>query len=464
MNTAVLAIDIGASSGRHMLGKLENGKLTLEEIYRFPNGTVKKNGRLCWDHQALWAHILAGIKKCAELGQIPASVGVDTWGVDYVLVDEDGRMLSDGVAYRDDRTQAVLGLLPDDELYRRTGIARQPFNTVYQLMTEPKERLQKAHRLLFTPDYFHYLLSGKMVNEYTIASTGALVNPVTRTWDAQVLRMASVPESLFPEAPKMPGTVLGRLRPEVAAEVGFDCSVILPASHDTGSAYMAVPARDDQAAYLSSGTWSLLGTELDGPVVTEKARLAGFTNEGGYQGKIRLLRNIMGLWMMQCIRRELNDRYSFAEMAELALQGAAYPYTVDAIDNRFLAPANMTAEIKAALREAGKPEPSDLPELLACVNRSLAQCYADGIRELGALTGKHYTSLNIVGGGCNNRVLNQWTADATGLPVFAGPGEGTALGNAVAQLIALGELKDLAHARQRIRADFELKTFMPKES
>ena len=308
MNTAVLAIDIGASSGRHMLGKLENGKLTLEEIYRFPNGTVKKNGRLCWDHQALWAHILAGIKKCAELGQIPASVGVDTWGVDYVLVDEDGRMLSDGVAYRDDRTQAVLGLLPDDELYRRTGIARQPFNTVYQLMTEPKERLQKAHRLLFTPDYFHYLLSGKMVNEYTIASTGALVNPVTRTWDAQVLRMASVPESLFPEAPKMPGTVLGRLRPEVTAEVGFDCDVILPASHDTGSAYMAVPARDDQAAYLSSGTWSLLGTELDGPVVTEKARLAGFTNEGGYQGKIRLLRNIMGLWMMQCIRRELNDR------------------------------------------------------------------------------------------------------------------------------------------------------------
>ena len=226
MNTAVLAIDIGASSGRHMLGKLENGKLTLEEIYRFPNGTVKKNGRLCWDHQALLAHILAGMKKCAELGQIPASVGVDTWGVDYVLVDEDGRMLSDGVAYRDDRTQAVLGLLPDDELYRRTGIAKQPFNTVYQLMTEPKERLQKAHRLLFTPDHFHYLLSGKMVNEYTIASTGALVNPVTRTWDAQVLRMASVPESLFPEAPKMPGTVLGRLRPEVAAEVGFDCSVI----------------------------------------------------------------------------------------------------------------------------------------------------------------------------------------------------------------------------------------------
>mgnify|MGYP004598691537 CR=1 FL=1 len=463
MNSAVLAIDIGASSGRHMLGQIENGKLTLEEIYRFPNGAVKKNGRLCWDHQALWEHILTGMKKCVELGRIPASVGVDTWGVDYVLVDEDGRMLSDGIAYRDDRTQAVLDKLSDEELYRQTGIARQPFNTVYQLMTEPKELLQKAHRLLFTPDYFHFLLSGKMVNEYTIASTGALLNPADRTWDKEVLHMAGIPQTLFPEAPKMPGTILGRLRPEVAAEVGFDCSVILPASHDTGSAYMAVPARDGQAAYLSSGTWSLLGTELDGPVVTEKARLSGFTNEGGYQGKIRLLRNIMGLWMLQCIRRELNGQYSFAEMAEMALQGAAYPCTVDAMDNRFLAPENMTAEIKAALREAGSPEPASLPELLACVNRSLAKCYADGIRELSILTGKTYTSLNIVGGGCNNRVLNQWTADATGLPVFAGPGEGTALGNAIAQMIALGELKDLSHAREHIRADFELKTFLPKE-
>ena len=464
MNTAVLAIDIGASSGRHMLGQIEDGKLTLKEIYRFPNGAEKKNGHLCWNHRALWKHILAGMKKCAELGINPVSVGVDTWGVDYVLVDEDGRMLSDGIAYRDDRTQTVLDKLPDEMLYRETGIAKQPFNTVYQLMTEPKERLQKAHRLLFTPDYFHYLLSGKMANEYTIASTGALLDPSTRSWNTEVLHMAGIPENLFPEAPKMPGTLLGKLRPEVVAEVGFTCDVILPASHDTGSAYMAVPARDGQAAYLSSGTWSLLGTELDEPVATEKARRSGFTNEGGYQGKIRLLRNIMGLWMLQCIRREENERYSFAEMAELALQGAGYPYTVDAMDNRFLAPENMTAEIRAALREAGEPEPASLPELLACVNRSLAKCYADGIRELSALTGKKYTSLNIVGGGCNNRVLNQWTADAIGLPVFAGPGEGTALGNAIAQLIALGELKDLSHAREHIRADFELKTFMPKEN
>lgn len=213
MNTAVLAIDIGASSGRHMLGQIEDGKLTLKEIYRFPNGAEKKNGHLCWNHRALWEHILAGMKKCAELGVIPASVGVDTWGVDYVLVDENGRMLSDGIAYRDDRTQTVLDKLPEEMLYRETGIAKQSFNTVYQLMTEPKERLQKAHRLLFTPDYFHYLLSGKMANEYTIASTGALLDPSTRSWNTEVLRMAEIPETLFPEAPKMPGTLLGKLRP-----------------------------------------------------------------------------------------------------------------------------------------------------------------------------------------------------------------------------------------------------------
>ena len=460
MNTAVLAIDIGASSGRHMLGKLENGKLTLEEIYRFPNGTVKKNGRLCWDHQALWAHILAGMKKCAELGQIPASVGVDTWGVDYVLVDEDGRMLSDGVAYRDDRTQAVLGLLPDDELYRRTGIAKQPFNTVYQLMTEPKERLQKAHRLLFTPDHFHYLLSGKMVNEYTIASTGALVNPVTRTWDAQVLGMASVPESLFPEAPKMPGTVLGRLRPGVAAEVGFDCSVILPASHDTGSAYMAVPARDDQAAYLSSGTWSLLGVENKDPITTPASMQANFTNEGGYEYRYRYLKNIMGLWMIQSVRRELGEqtgtRPSFPELIAAAQEASSFAGIVSTGDDRFLAPKSMIKEVKAACKDGGKPVPATTGEVMQTIYNSLSHDYQAAIQELQSLTGKEYTSINIVGGGSQDMYLNQMTANATQLPVFAGPTEGTALGNLMVQMIRAGEFKDLADARASIKKSFTI--------
>ena len=461
MPTYALAIDIGASSGRHMLLSVQDGRLKLEEIYRFPNGAAEKNGRLCWDVDALWGHILAGMKECARLGKIPASVGVDTWAVDYVLVDGEGRRVGDCVAYRDGRTAPVLDRVPFAELYRRTGIAKQPFNTVYQLMATPKEELERAARLLMVPDWFHYRLCGRMSNEFTNASSTALLNAETHTWDQEVLAMAGIPACLFPEAPLFPGTRLGRLRPEVRREVGFDCEVILPATHDTGSAFVAVPARDGNAAALSSGTWSLLGVENDRPITTDAARAAGFTNEGGYSGNVRFLRNIMGLWMLQCIRRELGDALSFAEMAELAQQGAAYPATVDATDNRFLAPRSMTEEVKAALRQAGAPEPEGLPQLLACVNHSLARCYAEGLQALQGLTGRRFTSLNIVGGGSGNRVLNQWTADATGLPVLAGPSEGTALGNGILQLIALGELQSVSQARQRIREDFDITLYEP---
>ncbi len=461
----VLAIDIGASSGRHMLGSVENGKLTLEEVYRFPNGMSEKNGRLCWDYDALWGHILAGMKECAARGTIPDSVGVDTWGVDYALVDGKGDRVGDCVAYRDSRTQGaderMEKTMPFAELYRRTGIAKQPFNTVYQLMTEPPEALVKARRVLLAPDYFHYLLSGVQANEYTDASTGALLDVRARTWDTGVLEAAGIPARLFPDAPVPPGTRLGRLRPEVAREVGFDCDVITPASHDTGSAYMAVPARGDDAAYLSSGTWSLLGVESDAPVTTDAARESGFTNEGGYGGKIRLLRNIMGLWILQCVRRELGERYSFAEMADMAESAKAYGAVIDVSDQRFLAPKDMIGELKAALREINAPEPSTA-ELLACVNHSLAECYAKAVRGLETVTGKRYTSLNIVGGGSKSRVLNQWTANATGLPVYAGPGEGTALGNVIAQLIAGGAVEDLARARRMIRDSFEIEEFLPE--
>ena len=461
-NTAtVLAFDFGASSGRAIRAVYDGQNLIYEEIHRFENVPIEKDGHLCWDVETLLKEIHTAIQKAGTFD----SLGFDTWGVDFGLLDADGHLLANPVHYRDARTngkpEQAAARMPAEELYAHTGNQIMAINTLFQLLAlreQDPELLQKAAQILFMPDLFAALLGAEPVCERSIASTSQMLDPRTGQWSREVLAAYGLNANRF--APLVAsGTVTGTL--------ANGAKIIAVAGHDTQCASAAMPCAEEDAehtAFLSCGTWSLLGTELDGPVVTEKARLAGFTNEGGYQGKIRLLRNIMGLWMMQCIRRELNDRYSFAEMAELALQGAAYPYTVDAIDNRFLAPANMTAEIKAALREAGKPEPSDLPELLACVNRSLAQCYADGIRELGALTGKHYTSLNIVGGGCNNRVLNQWTADATGLPVFAGPGEGTALGNAVAQLIALGELKDLAHARQRIRADFELKTFMPKES
>lgn len=453
----VLAIDIGASSGRHILGSIENGRLTLEEIYRFPNGAAMQGDMLCWDADALWQHILKGMKKCKDLGKIPASVGVDTWGVDYMLLDGAGKPLGPMAAYRDKRTEKVLSRIPDDWLFARTGIAKQPFNTVYQLMSEPADKLQKARRCLFVPDYFHYLLSGVMVNEFTESSTSALLNAGTGTWDAQVLEKAGIPLHLFPEAPVKSGAVLGGLTAEVQAVVGYNCQVILPASHDTGSAYMAVPARDEHAVYLSSGTWSLLGVEMDHPNTSEDARMIGFTNEGAYDGRVRFLRNIMGLWMLQCIRHENDDRYSFAEMADMAL-AADYACTVDVGDNRFLAPASMTEEVKKALQEQGAPEP-DLPQLLHCVNKSLALCYAQAIADLETLSGKKFTSINIVGGGSQSKVLNQWTADATRLPVYAGPSEGTALGNVAAQLIALGKMQDLKEARARIREDFDIQVY-----
>lgn len=458
MKKYALAIDLGASSGRHILGKLEEGVITLEEIYRFPNGYRESGGRFCWDVDALWEHILTGMKKCREAGKIPASVGVDTWGVDYVLLDGEGNRVSDAVAYRDPRTQPVLDRLNDQEVFRRAGIAKQPFNTVYQLMAETD--LAKASRCLFIPDYFHYLLSGVLCNELTDASTSSLLNAKTHAWDEGILEMAGIPPRLFPEAPAAPGTPLGMLRPKIAEEVGFDCRVILPASHDTGSAYAAIPARDDRAVYLSSGTWSLLGTELDAPILSEEARRAGFTNEIGYRGKVRFLKNIMGLWILQCIRRELEGRYTFEQLSKMAL-ASDYPHTVDVLDQRFLAPANMMNELREALKEAGHPEPETLADLLLCVYRSLAQCYAQSIREMEGITGKRFTSINIVGGGCNNRVLNQMTADAAGLPVFAGPSEGTALGNLLVQMISSGDISDLRAGREIIKRSFQVEEFRP---
>jgi rhamnulokinase len=463
LSAQVLAIDIGASGGRHMLGTLRDGRLALTEVYRFSNGAQPRDGRLCWDADELWKQVVAGLRKCRAENALPSSVGVDTWGVDYALVDADGRRVGDCVAYRDGRTAAVLNRLADEWLYRRTGIARQPFNTDYQLMATPPRELALAKRCLLMPDYFHFLLSGEMANEYTDASTGALLNVVARTWDAEVLAAAGIPPSLFPDPPAQPGTSLGRLRPKVADEIGFSCEVVLPATHDTGSAYMAVPALDDNAVFLSSGTWSLLGVENDEPIVSDEARLAGFTNEGGYGGKIRFLRNIMGLRMLQCIRRELGGGLTYAELAELALAGQAYSPVVDVADNRFLAPASMTAEVKAALAEAGAPPPADVPQLLRCVLHSLAEGYAAAVRALEGLTGRRFTAVHVVGGGSQNRVLNQWTADATGLPVHAGPVEGTALGNVVAQLIARGHITDLAQARALIRRDFAVETYRPEK-
>ena len=465
-----LAVDIGASSGRHILGHVEQGRIVLEEVYRFENGPKKRGGRLCWDFDALAREVVNGLKACAKLGKVPATLGVDTWGVDFALVDREGRVLGDTVAYRDSRTQGmdalVEELIPAQELYRRTGIQKQSFNTIYQLMAvkrQSPELLEQAHRLLLVPDYLHYTLTGVMSNEYTEASTSGLVSAAAKDWDRELLRLLGFPQKLFGTL-SLPGTALGGLRPALREELGFDCQVILPASHDTGSAFLAVPAGEGDSVTLSSGTWSLLGVELEQPVTTPESRAANFTNEGGYQYRYRYLKNIMGLWMIQNLRREMAENGQlpgFGELSRLAREEADFPGRVDVDDPSFMAPESMSAAVRAYCERTGQPVPQSPGELLSCVYHSLAQCYAQSVRQLERLTGRSFQAVHIVGGGSQDAYLNQLTASATGLPVYAGPTEGTALGNLLVQMIAQGEFAGLQEARDAIRASFAVKEVLP---
>jgi len=464
-----LAIDIGASSGRHIVGWMENGVIHTQEVYRFQNTETEKNGHLCWDMEGLYQHVLAGMVACREAGFIPTTMSIDTWAVDFALLDATGAMVGDLIAYRDARTQGMDKLLEErysfEELYQATGIAKQPFNTIYQLMAvlqEHPEYRRQVTDFLLVPEYLSYRLTGQKAHEWTNLSTGAMCDPRTHTWAHAALHAADLPYMWFMTRIVEPGYDLGTLKPEVEERVGYDTNVVLGATHDTASAFMAVPAQDQHAAFLSSGTWSLLGMELDQPLPTEESRLAGFTNEGGWARTTRYLKNIMGLWMIQSIRRETNEQYSFAEMAQLAAQ-STYPAWVNAVDNRFMAPASMLEEVKAALAEQGAPQPQSLGDVLRAVTMGLAVCYRDAISEMARLTGTEFTSINIVGGGSQNVTLNQMTADVTGLPVFAGPTEGTALGNLASQMVASGELHSLEEFRQVIRNSFDIVKYTPRQ-
>ncbi len=464
-----LAVDIGASNGRHIVSHVEDGRIVLEEIYRFENTQIQRNGHDCWDVEALWGHILEGLRACKARDRIPVSMGIDTWAVDFLLLDGEGRPLTDAVAYRDKRTEgmreALEPVLPFAEHYAKTGIQYQPFNTVYQLAAlkkEHPEQLEAAERLLMIPDYFHYRLTGEAANEYTNATSTALINARSKTWDEELLAAVGLPRRIFGE-PVMPGARLGRFTAEVKEAVGFDCEVVLPATHDTGSAFLAVPARDDRAVTLSSGTWSLLGVENPEPVTTAESRARNFTNEGGYAYRYRFLKNIMGLWMIQSIRRELTAArpWSYAELEAEARRAGDFQSLVDVNDAAFLAPASMIEAVKEACRRSGQAAPETVGELMQCVYRSLARCYADAVEELSELTGKRYTSINIVGGGSKDGYLNELTAGAAGLPVFAGPTEGTALGNLMVQMIAAGEFADLQAARAAIPKSLPIKEVQP---
>ena len=467
MGKYYLAVDIGASSGRHILGHLENGKIELEEIYRFENGMDHKDGKLLWNVDRLFGEILNGMKKCKEQGKIPVSMAIDTWAVDYVLLDEKDRIMGETYGYRDHRTDGMdaetAKILQETELYAKTGIQKQIFNTIYQLMAvkqkEP-ELLQRAKTLLMLPDYFGFRLTGNKLSEYTNGSTTQLVNPNTFQWDTDLIRKLGYPEDIFLPL-QMPGTKVGQLLPEIQKEVGFNLEVVLCGSHDTASAVMAVPQASGDGIYISSGTWSLMGIESLKPIINKDAAAANFTNEGGYDHRFRFLKNIMGLWMIQSVRHEYNDAYSFAQLCEMAEDSRDFPSRVDVNDLSFLSPDSMVEAIKKYCQKTGQLVPESVGELASVVYRSLAQSYGETVSSLEKIAGRTYDSIHIIGGGSNAAYLNQLTADATGKTVYAGPGEATAIGNLLAQMIYAEELTDLKSARQCVRDSFEIKTFVP---
>ena len=453
-----LAIDIGASSGRHIIGNLKDGKLQLQEIYRFPNGTTEKDGKLVWDTELLFSHVIKGLKECKNRGIIPYSVGIDTWGVDYALLDQNDQLIGDVYAYRDLRTKKSSELTHEQvafsEIYKSTGIQFNLFNTVYQLYDDKLSgKLDNAKCMLTVPDYLHYLLSGVKVNEYTEASTTALINAQTRDWDFELIEKLGFPKCIFNKI-AMPGTVLCGFTQKVKELVGFDSLVVIPASHDTASAVMAVPASDDNPLYISSGTWSLLGTELKNPITDQKALEFNMTNEGGYANTIRFLKNISGMWAIQNLKKEFNDQYSFSEIASLAQKESEFAYEIDINGDRFLSPKSMSEEIKSCAKEMGKPIPQTIGQLANVVYYSLAQLYAKTIEKLQTITGIEYKVLNVVGGGSQNVYLNALTKTATKKVVMVGPTEGTAAGNILAQAISSGEIKDIKQGRKIISDSF----------
>lgn len=468
MHTYYLAVDIGASSGRHILAHMEEGKMILEEMHRFSNGMVQQDGALCWDVDGLFREIITGMKKCKEAGKIPVSMGIDTWAVDYVLLDKENHRIGNAIGYRDSRTkgmdQVVYRTITEEELYARTGIQKQLFNTIYQLAAEKQrhpEFLEQADSLLMIPEYFNFLLTGKKAAEYTNATTTQLVSPSTKEWDWELIEALGYPTGIFQEM-KKPGTVLGNLTAKVQKEVGFDCQVALVATHDTGSAVMAVPTNEENTVYISSGTWSLMGTERMEADCSLASREQNFTNEGGYDYRFRYLKNIMGLWMIQSVRKELAPELGFGEICKAAATREIVSL-VDCNEERFLAPESMTEEVQEACRESGQHVPQGIAEVAAVIYNSLAKCYADTLKEIELLTGKAYESIYVVGGGANADYLNELTAKATGCRVYAGPTEATAVGNLAAQMIADGELQNLAAARECIFRSFAIQCYEPKE-
>lgn len=470
------AVDLGAESGRVVVGLFDGARLQLEEVHRFANVPARAGSTLHWDILRLWNDIGDGLARAAhQFSGALAGIGVDTWGVDFGLLDATGALVGNPVHYRDARTQGVLerafARVSREEIFERTGLAFLPFNTLYQLLALKEHnpaQLEIADKFLLMPDLLNFWLTGRQVAEYSIASTTQMLDARTRNWDAALLQRLEIPTQILPEV-IAPGTMLGPLRADVATRLGVDAQtpVIAPGEHDTASAVAAVPFSSDtrHGAYLSSGTWSLMGVELDEPLISPRVAEWNFTNEGGVNGKIRLLKNIAGLWLVQECRRawlRAGREYSYAELTELAAQAKPFGAIVEPDDARFTAPASMPNALREYSRHSGQAAPETEGEMVRCCLESLALKYRWTLGKLEELTRRKIPVLHIVGGGTQNKLLSQLTADAIGRPVLCGPVEATAAGNVLVQLMARGEIAGLPQARDVVRNSFEIETFAPR--
>jgi rhamnulokinase len=454
---AVVAVDLGAESGRVVLGRFDGDQVALEEVHRFPTTPRPSDGHLRWDLHRQWSQIRTGLAAAGEAAGSVDAVGVDAWGVDYGLLGRDGEPLGDPISYRDPRTGGTVAeavaRVGRERLYLATGIQLLELNTVFQLLAEARTgSLGRADRLLMVPDLFHRLLSGATVAEYTVASTTGAYDMAGGRWATDLLEDLGVPTHLLPEVVDA-GTDLGPVKPELPGFAG--AKVIAPASHDTASAVVGVPFTDPDAAYVSSGTWSLVGVETGEPVIDRAAMAANLTNEGGAFGTIRLLRNASGLWLLQESRRQWAREgrdHGYEDLVRLAAAAPAGVSIVNAGHPDFVAPGDVPARIRTYCARTGQPVPADDGAVTRCVLDSLALGYRLAVDDLAAVTDRAAAAVHIVGGGSRNQLLNQTVADVTGLPVVAGPVEATALGNLLVQLIALGEVEDLAQARAVVRA------------
>ena len=469
-HTYFFAVDLGATSGRTILGCLGEGKMELKELTRFPNHIIETGGHCYWDIYALYNEIIRGLKVVAKDNLPIRSIGIDTWGVDFVFVGKDGELLRNPYCYRDPHTtgapEEYFTHIPRERVYDITGIQIMNFNSLFQLSTLHRNHcsaLEAADKILFMPDALSYMLTGKMVTEYTIASTSQMLNPRTKRFEKELLDVADIKEEQFGRF-VFPGEPIGVLTEEVQKITGLGAvPVIAVIGHDTGAAVAAVPALDRNFAYLSSGTWSLMGVETDAPVINTETETLNFTNEGGVEGTIRLLKNICGMWLLERCRLNWGDT-SYPELISEADACEPFRSLINPDDDCFVNPANMEKSIAAYCHATGQPVPEQRGQVVRCIFESLALRYRQVLENLRSLSPRPIETLHVIGGGSRNDLLNQFTANAIGIPVVAGPSEATAIGNVMIQAMAAGEATDMAGMRRLIQRSVPLKTYHPQDT